>query len=278
MAQKIAVVTGASSGMGARMAQLLCSRIRQLDQILLIARREDRLLSLKEQLEASSRGKKLQVRILPGDLMSRDFLVEIEGLLSEERPEILFLVNGAGFGKLGKVADLDRRVQEDMLRLNCGVLFSLTKICLPYMKDRAGRIINFASAAAFLPQPEFAVYAAGKSFVLSFSRALNQELKDRRISVTAVCPGPVRTEFFDIAEEHGAVPLYKKMVMADAGAVTKKAFSDSLRRRPVSVYGGAMKGLRIAARLLPEGLFLTAIDLINHRPGKGPGGRGHAGA
>ena len=126
---------------------------------------------------------------------------------------------------------------------------------LPYMAKKS-RIIQLASAAAFLPQPRFAVYAATKSYVLSFSRALNRELADTGIRVTAVCPGPVRTEFFDLAEQTGTIPLYKKLVMADPVKVVEKAFRDSLAGKSISVYGGAMKGFQVLAKVMPHEFLL----------------------
>lgn len=246
--------------MGARMALLLAEGPFGISQLWLIARRRERLLSLQEQIRR--RNPRIKVRCLEGDLLSDAFFDTFSAELSRETPRILFLVNGAGFGKIGSVSALALKQQEAMLRLNCLALFRMTKLCLPYMKEGAGRIINFASAAAFLPQPGFAVYAAGKSFVLSFSEALNEELRNRRISVTAVCPGPVKTEFFGIAEEFRSVPFYKKLAMADPDRVTRLALSDSLRRKPVSVYGAGIKGLRLMTKLLPAAPLFAAMRLF----------------
>ena len=105
--------------------------------------------------------------------------------------------------KAGSVRDqIDRKHETGMVDVNCKSLVYMTSLCLPYLAE-GGRILQFASAAAFVPQPGFAVYAASKAFVLSYSRALNKELRPRRIAVTAVCPGPVKTEFFQVMEEEG---------------------------------------------------------------------------
>ena len=113
--------------------------------------------------------------------------------------------------------------------------------------------------SAFLPQPRFAVYAATKAFVLSYSRALAMELKPRQICVTAVCPGPVKTEFFDIAETTGEIPLYKRLVMADPKKVVKKALRDSMMGKTVSVYGFFMKAFFVLAKILPHDVILSLL-------------------
>ena len=146
-----------------------------------------------------------------------------------------------------------------MAALNCVALTAVTRLVLPFMEPNS-RIIQFASSAAFLPQPGFAVYAATKSYVLSFSRALNQELRKRKICVTAVCPGPVKTEFFDIAEETGnKIPIYKMIVMADPVKVVRKAIADAEAGKELSIYGAAMKAFWILTKIMPHGLLLPWI-------------------
>ena len=118
------------------------------------------------------------------------------------------------------------------------------------------RIINIASAAAFVPQKNFAVYAASKSYVLSFTRALNEELKGTTVFATAVCPGPANTEFFDIAlEQSNTIPFYKKMFMADAEKVVDKAIYDAVIQKEVSVYGLPMKLFRIISKIVPTNII-----------------------
>ena len=259
----IALVTGASSGMGARMAALLPEKVRGLDELWITARREERLIRLKELI--GRRCPRLSVRIIQADLSEKEGMECLSALLKEQAPGILFLVNAAGYGKIGSVSELPLPAQTGMVRLNCEALLAVTRLCLPYMKKGEGRVINFASAAAFLPQPRFAVYAATKAFVLSFSRALSEELAGEGISVTAVCPGPVRTEFFGIAEELHAVPLYKKLAMADADRVVRLALRDSMRRRQMSVYGASMRLFACVTKLLPVSFFFFFIRLINGR-------------
>lgn len=154
-----------------------------------------------------------------------------------------------------------------MVQVNCTALTAVTTMVLPFMPQNS-RILQFASSAAFLPQPGFAVYAASKAYVLSYSRALNRELKSRKIFVTAVCPGPVRTEFFDIAQTTGEIPLYKKLVMADPGKVVAKAIRDSIAGREVSVYGIWMKAFWVLAKVFPHSLILDIMEKIEYAPGK----------
>lgn len=119
-----------------------------------------------------------------------------------------------------------------------------------------------ASSAAFLPQADFATYAASKSYVLSLSRALNQELRPKKIYVTAVCPGPVDTPFFDRAEQYGKTLAIKKYVMAAPEAVVKKALLDSYHKKSISVYGLPMKAFAFASKTLPHDLLLKASQLL----------------
>lgn len=247
--KRIAVVTGASSGMGREFVMRLNAFCPDLNEIWVLARRRKRLEQLAVQCP-------VPIRIFAGDLTKKKFRRALENALRDEQPIVRILINAAGFGKTGPVAEItaaDRKVQTDMIELNCRALTDITESCLPFLK-RGSRIINLASAAAFCPQPSFAVYAATKAYVLSFSRALNMELKKEGISVTAVCPGPVKTEFFRNSGSL-SIPL-KKHFGAEAPAVVRKALRDSLKKKELSVYGTAMKSARLGAKLLPHRLIM----------------------
>lgn len=246
---KIAIVTGASSGMGREFVKQLGSLYHSLDEIWVVARRAERLVELQEETY-------IPLRIFEGDLLKRSVNAAIKEALAAEKPDIRMLINSAGFGKTGSVEEIlaeDKNIQLEMIDLNCMALSRMTFYCLPYL-SRGSRIINLASAAAFCPQPLFAVYAATKSYVLSFSRSLAEELRPRGILVTAVCPGPVETEFFGIAGD--MENLWKKIVMVKAPDVVHQALRDSRDGKTISVYGIMMKGARIASKFLPHSLIV----------------------
>lgn len=252
---KIAVVTGASSGIGREFVRQISFFYRDLDEIWVIARREKRL----EHLKSASH---TPIRIFAGDLLKKQVYKEYRKALQERCPDVRMLVNAAGFGKSGSFTEIsaeNRKTQTDMIGLNCSALTRMTEITLPYM-GKGGRIINIASAAAFCPQCGFAVYAATKSFVLSLSRALREELRPRGIIVTAVCPGPTDTEFFRTSGELKA-PL-KKLTLVKAPDVVRRALKDSRKRKALSVYGLPMKAGQAGATLIPHGLILRAERLF----------------
>lgn len=197
--KKIIVVTGASSGMGVCFArQLACEKP---DELWIVARRKDRLENLKKEIESE---KSVKVRVVDIDVSGSEGARRFKAVLDAERNsgdfEISVLVNNAGFGTYGEFADTDTDREMEMVDLNCTSLTGITGFALPYMK-KGSRIINTASLASFLPLGNFAVYGASKAYVLSLSVALAAELKPRGISVTALCPGPVSTEFANVASK-----------------------------------------------------------------------------
>ncbi|MDO4438357.1 MAG: SDR family NAD(P)-dependent oxidoreductase [Eubacteriales bacterium] len=256
----IAIITGASSGMGREMAIQLAKLSKVELEFWLIARRKNRIEELHDKITQLGH----QAVCIEADLLYDDIFSELESRLDKNRHRVLYLVNASGFGKIGKFEQLSMEEQTDMLELNVVALMKLCRLVIPYMVKNHGKIINFASAAAFVPQPEFTVYAASKSFVLSFSRALNEELTDKGITVTAICPGPVKTEFFDIAEEKSQAKLYKKMLMANPKRVVKKAIRDAFTGKDISVYGLSMKLLYVFSGILPTEFVFSVIRKINH--------------
>ena len=196
--KKIGIITGASSGMGAEFARQL-AKIKLCDELWIVARRKDRLLELKNQIEKDDKG----VSIIPVelDLTGTQGAAAFSTYLKENFPEgaeLKLLVNNAGFGTYGPFEETPVEREMQMIDLNCTSLTGICGYALPYMK-KSSIIINTASLAAFMPLGNFAVYAATKAYVLSFSIALAAELKPRGISVTALCPGSVSTEFANVA-------------------------------------------------------------------------------
>ncbi len=243
---KIAVITGASSGMGREFAHQLC-REDSFDEVWLIARREDRLRELAGELP-------FKARVLPLDLVEKDSFSEYRSALADAKPVISVLVNASGYGRFGLTDEYTFDDYSDMIDLNDKALVRMTMLSLPYMAE-GSRIIELGSLSAFQPVPYINVYAASKAFVLSFSRALAAELKPRKISVTAVCPGWVKTEFFDHAEkDNGAVTYYN--IMSSAADVVAKALKDSRRGKQVSVYDWRVRAQVLGVKLLPHSLVM----------------------
>lgn len=251
---KIAIVTGASSGMGRETAIQLADRFSGLEEIWLVARRMNRLEELEKILP-------VPVRKFDIDLTDRTQLERLNAALKELKPNVKLLVNASGYGKISRVGENSLDEELGMPDLNCTALCAVTHLVLPYLSGNS-RIIQYASSAAFLPQPGFAVYAATKAFVLSYSRALNEELRHRNICVTAVCPGPVKTEFFDVAETKAKMPFYKKLTMAKPEKVVKLALRDSMMGKTVSVYGIPMKAFYLLSKVLPHSLLLKIMASI----------------
>ncbi|MBQ5448874.1 MAG: SDR family NAD(P)-dependent oxidoreductase [Treponema sp.] len=210
--KKIIVVTGASSGMGASFARQLAEESAGFlrsgktqaasDEIWIVARRKDRLEALKKEIEGLGEGIPF-VRVIDMDISGRDGARALGKIFSDEASaeESLFinvLVNNAGFGTYGEFAETDVEREMEMVDLDCTSLTGITGYALPFM-GKGSRLINTASLASFLPLGNFAVYGACKAYVLSFTVALAAELKQKGIRVTALCPGPVSTEFANVA-------------------------------------------------------------------------------
>ena len=181
-------------------------------------------------------------------------------------PSNILIYGKTGTGKTATVKFVGSELENEssefspcrMVHLNCESLTAITKTVLPFMGSKS-RMIQVASTAAYLPQPGFSVYAATKSYVYSFSKSLNEELRSRKITVTAVCPGPANTEFFQVAASEKKEPFYKKLFLADPKKVVKKAIKDCSKGRNESTYGIAMKLIKILSKLVPNNLVIRVI-------------------
>ena len=243
---KIAVITGASSGMGLEFAKAIDAE-ETLDEIWLIARRKERLEELSKSLRAKA-------RILPMDLGKSESFDEYKALLEEEKPLISTLCNAAGFGRFALFTETELEVNLAMIDLNDKALVAMTQLSLPYMK-RGSRVINLDSLSAFQPVPYQCIYGSTKAFVLSFSRALNVELEPRGIRVMAVSPGWVKTEFFDHAvSDNGAVTYYD--ILWEPADVAKRAMRDYKKGKDVSILGHSVRRQVLLVKLLPHRLVM----------------------
>ena len=230
----IAIITGASSGMGMEFARQIDSQLCKTDEIWLLARRRDPMDELARTMQT-------RTRIIVIDITDEKELKQFAEVLAICAPKITMLVNCAGTGRHGLFSGQSDEEISEMLRLNIMALTKMTKICLPYMR-RGSKIVQFASGAAFIPQAEFAVYAASKAYVYSFSRALSKELKWRGINVTTVCPGPVDTPFLKQAYgDISRMSRIKQLATVSASRVVAKAIKDCKRGRAVSFCGFCKK-------------------------------------
>lgn len=245
----IAVVTGASSGMGRQFAIQL-SRAEKFDEMWVIARREAALENLRDQVSCPLRPVCL-------DLTDPRSFEAYQALLEREKPRVRVLVNAAGFGKFGEAMDIPLSDSFAMVDLNCKALMAMTQLTVPYM-SAGDRIVELDSLSAFQPVPYITVYGATKAFVLSYSRALNQELKPRGIRVMAVSPGWVRTEFFQRAETTNAekkVQYYDRTYSAEE--VVRTALHDLYRtQKDVSIHGYPVRRQVRLVKLLPHSLVM----------------------
>lgn len=239
--KKIAVITGASSGMG-REFVIQLEREKQFDEIWVIARRRDRLEALQKDL-------KTPIRPIALDLTKDESIAEYRALLEAEKPVVDVLVNASGFGKFGTFAEMDLDVMNNMIDLNVKAYVSMTHVTLPYMVQ-GSQVYQLDSLSSFQPVPYISVYGATKAFVLSFSRAIGVELKKRGIRMLAVCPGWVKTEFFDRAVTDDTITYYNKFFTPEE--VISRAIRDMKRGKDVSVCGFSIRAQVLLTKLLPH--------------------------
>ena len=242
---KIAVVTGASSGMGKEFV-LQISREKKLDEIWVIARRADRLEALQNEVST-------KIRPISLDLTLNESIESYRKLLETEQPDVRVLMNASGFGRFGKFEDTDLDVMLNMIDLNDKAYVAMTYVTLPFMHE-GGEIYQLDSLSSFQPVPYIGVYGATKAFVLSFSRALNVELKSRKIKVMAVCPGWVKTEFFDHAVKDDTIVYYNKFFTSEQ--VITRALRDMRKGKDVSVCGFSIRAQVLLTKLLPHRIVM----------------------
>ena len=243
---KIAVITGASSGMGREFVYAL-DKDEQFDQLWVIARRAERLEQLQDRCRA-------QLRPIVLDLLDMGSFDKLRQLLAREKPEIAVLVNAAGFGLFGAFIQMDMQKQLDIIDLNSRALTAMCHLCIPYMA-KGSRVYSMGSMSSWQPVPYINVYGASKAYVLSFSRALGVELKGHGIRVMAVCPGWIRTEFFDHAVHDDTIKYYNRYY--DPEQVVEKALKDMKRGRTTSVLGFPERMQARLVKLLPVNTVMS---------------------
>lgn len=246
---KIAIITGASSGLGVEFAKEIDHMRHDINEIWLIARREEKLKELGNLLNKST-------KIIPLDITDEDSLLTYKKLLEEEKADVKLLVNNAGFGKLGDFYEISTEDNTGMVRLNCEALTAMTSLTLPFMSE-GGEIINSCSIASFAPNTRMAVYSSTKAYVMSFSRALRSELKCKKINVLAACPGPMDTEFLSLAGiSKGKSFTFDTLPRVNPNTMARKSIIASGKKKAVYTNRFFYKFYRILAKILPHSLVM----------------------
>ena len=245
----IAVVTGASSGMG-RQFVLQLEKYAKVEEIWVVARREEALLSLQKEVAA-------KIRPLVLDLGKPESFESYRAALAAEKPNVKLLVNAAGFGKFGAYERISLEEDLAMVDLNCKALVAITRLTLPYM-ERGSHVLQLDSLSAFQPVPFITTYGATKAFVLSYCRAMNAELKPRGIRMMAMNPGWVKTEFFLHSQKtnHGEVRYFNRLY--EAKDVVATALHDLYKtKKACSIHGLPVKMQVLAVKLLPHSMVMN---------------------
>ena len=250
--KKVAIVTGASAGLGVDFARQLSKRGHRL---VLVARRKDRLEELAQELG--------NARAVAIDLSKKDAVAKLLADVEANGETVDLLVNNAGFGLIGRFADLDAKRERQMIDLNVGALTDLCRAVTPGMiKRKSGGIINVASTAAFQPGPKMAVYFATKAFVLSLSEALHEELKPHGVKVTCLCPGPTRTEFGDVAG-FGGNGMFDKVAM-ESPEVVRIGLNALDKNKAVAIAGFVNKMGALSTRFAPRSIVRKIAGAIKY--------------
>lgn len=244
----IAIVTGASSGMGREFVRQLSAWV-QVDEIWAIARRTDALEELKKETA-------IPVRPVSLDLLKEESFETLETMLEAEKPVISLLVNAAGFGKFGAYHKVSIADDCRMIDLNCKALVVMTRLCIPYM-GKSSHILQLDSLSAFQPVPYITTYGATKAFVLSYTRAMIRELKGTGIRMMAMNPGWVKTEFFDHAMKTNAGEVQYFNILYEAKDVVATGLRDLYNtRKDYSVHGLPIRNQVRAVKLMPHSIVM----------------------
>ena len=249
--KNIAIITGASSGIGKEFFLSIKDKTDELDEIWVIARSEDKLKAL--QTETS-----IPVRAYSLDLSKSEAIDLFTSLLRAENPAIKYLICASGFGRFQGVLSDDNAVLQNMVDLNCRSIVGITRAACPYI-TKGGLVMLIASVAAFQPIPYLATYGASKAFVLSYGRAFNKELqKEKGAKCLCVCPFWTKTAFFDRATASGGESVVKKYTaMYEPTQIVTRAWKDAKKKkRDVSIYGTKAKGQALLVKLLPHKIVM----------------------
>lgn len=250
-----ALITGASGGLGEEFARLLA---KDKYDLILVARRKEKLLSLKDELEKSFA---VKVFVYDKDLSAPNATREVFDFVKTQNLFVELLVNNAGFGDWGFFSDCNIEKQIEMINLNILALTTLTRLFLPEMiKNNVGKILNVASIASFMPGAKMSVYYATKAFVRSFSEALSVELKKTKssVTVTALCPGPVSTDFWNRAEA-GFSKIFSRMIFAGSKNVALYGYKKMKKGKLLALSGFSVRVVAFLTKILPRSFIRNAV-------------------
>ena len=251
----IAVITGASSGLGKEYINAVIEQFPMVEGFWLVARRKELLKEIADEHPDKT------IAAISLDLSQGESVEIFEKLLKENNPEIKVLVNNAGYGKCGDFFSSNRGLQTGMVDLNCRALTAITRLCLPYMLDDS-LVINVASIAAFAPTPRMSVYSATKAYVLALSKALHDELRPRGIKVLAVCPGPMDTDFWNVAGvPEGKSRLIDKLPRVNPQEVAVKSLRAAKRGKMVYTNSFFYKLYHLLCKILPHGVIMEFTEI-----------------
>lgn len=256
MAKETVLITGASSGLGMELAKLFAA---DGSDLVLVARREERLQELAEELKSEN---DIEVHVLPKDLSKKSAPKEIFSHLKKEKIQIDVVVNNAGFGNKGHIADLGIDLQLDMIQVNLVALTHLTRLFIPGIIERGyGGILNVGSLAGFQPGPNLAVYFATKAYVLSFTEALAEEISNPNIKISCLAPGPVKTEFGEKSDLEDSL-LFKVSLM-EMEPVVKAGYAGFRRGQTVVIPGFKQQIVPFLNRFTPRLLVRKIAKKLN---------------
>ena len=260
--RKVALITGASAGIGAALADVFS---RERHDLILTARRGDKLDELAARLRERDG---VETHVISADLAAGGGARSLFDEVGTRGLEVEFLVNNAGFGTFGPFAETGVEQSMNLLRLNVGAVTELTALFVPAMVARgSGRVLNVSSLAAFQPGPLMATYYASKAYVLHFSEALAEELEGSGVTVTTLCPGPVRTEFQDVADMHeSGLVAGKRLISVEA--VADAGYRGMMQGKTIVIPGTAGKLMPLGARVAPRRLVAKFVRRMMEQRGK----------
>jgi len=243
----VAIITGASSGIGREFAKQMKEKL-GVDEFWFVARREDRMIALRDELCVNA-------RIISADLAVSEGIETFKRTLEEQKPTVKYLVNAAGFGSFGSFDQIDESLVSGMIDLNVKALVLITHATIPYM-ERGGRIVELGSGSCFTPLPYFNTYASSKAFVLHYTKALNYEIEKYGLRATCFCPGWVETEFLGKATDDKNVTVPKEMKpLLKCEDVVAKCIKAMLKGKTMCVTNWYTKLQHLLFKILPDSIL-----------------------